>query len=510
MRRNGLLKKIAAAGLAGILFFALFFIPNAKPVFASSPVSYSYVTIDKSKTFTGGTFYNYYKYPKLKGSSRGKKKINNILKKEGKAHVKMGGHSVSDFEEDINNHYANYGEKFDWINTATGKVAFNNGKIFSVRFYVEFSTGIGHEDGYGKTFNVKTGKPLKLTQAVSKKYSKYSKLRKTIYNKLLKKYGEEIAENFKDNYASKKKLKNANFYISKKGKVIVCFRTYDISDGAAGCLTVSLPSKYSAQSNAKSATTKKSVSKASLIKLKNGKVYKYDVNGDGKKDTIKVKRVKEYGHDGWYYESERDVYVNGKKVIKAWGYKQVNLWILKQGKQNIIIHQAVAGTGATDLYYYYLKKGKYKEMSVSSKKNGTHGYYFEQPAIVDNKLVIYFQPKYIWFGYVDSLKSFSEFGKAWSFDVVQQYKISNGKLVAATKYPGVSGDATFSSCSDFTTGKTLSSISKADGPEVETGDVVELKYVYIQNDEYCYYIKVGNQGGWFIGSPDIIMSKCSA
>ena len=39
-----------------------------------------------------------------------------------------------------------------------------------------------------------------------------------------------------------KALRNADFLIDKKGRVEVCFRTYDISYGAAGTLFVILPS----------------------------------------------------------------------------------------------------------------------------------------------------------------------------------------------------------------------------------------------------------------------------
>ena len=39
-------------------------------------------------------------------------------------------------------------------------------------------------------------------------------------------------------------MKKADFFISKKGKVVVCFRTYTIADGATGSLNVTLPSRY--------------------------------------------------------------------------------------------------------------------------------------------------------------------------------------------------------------------------------------------------------------------------
>lgn len=215
----------------------LFFVPAN----VEAAAEYQYVKIDDSRTFNGGTFRNYFKYPKLKGDSQAVKKINRALKKEGESHVKMSGYTMKDIEEFIAHDYENYQTKCEYYNTVDGKAAFNSDDIFSIRYsFAWFAGGVGNGDIYGDTFDLKTGKKLNIMQVVDSKYSDYTSLRNAIYKKLKKKYEQEAAEAFLTNYDTEKKLKNADFYVTARGKVVVCFRTYDISYGAAGCLTVTL------------------------------------------------------------------------------------------------------------------------------------------------------------------------------------------------------------------------------------------------------------------------------
>ena len=208
-------------------------------------VDYQYVKIDDSKTYEGGTFKNYFVYPELQGSSKAIKKINNALKKEGKKHVKVRGYSIEEIQSFIEHDYENYQTKCDYYNIAKGKAAFNDQDVFSIRFTTEwFAGGVANGDVYGETFDTTTGKRLNLTQVIDSRYTGYSALSNALYKKLKKKYDQETADNFLNNYDSAAKLKKADFYLTTTGNLVVCFPTYDISYGAAGCLTVNMPSKF--------------------------------------------------------------------------------------------------------------------------------------------------------------------------------------------------------------------------------------------------------------------------
>ena len=256
---------------------------------------------------------------------------------------------------------------------------------------------------------------------------------------------------------------------------------------------------FSSWSKAKKVTTKTKTKPYVLIELKDGKNYKYDITGDGIKETIKVKTIKEYGKDN-YFETLRYIYINGKLKIKATAYKGVNLWILTNKKNGFIIEQGVAGTGGTTAYYYYYNGKKYISKSLRiNNKNESFGYYFEEPKISKGDFIVTYAPKYVWYSYVDSLMSFKN---GWSFDVEQKYIISGGKLKKYSKYPYLSGETVYISDSDFDTGKTIASVNNGDGAKVKTGDIVKIISVYVK-DGYYYKIKTGNKTGWFKGSETI-------
>ena len=213
--------------------------------------AYTIKKLDKSVSAYGGKLYNYSKYPVFKGRSKGIKKINSSVKSHSKSFVKRAGDADNNRAE-LNSYYESFGEgnKVSFYNTERCAVTYNKKGIVSVKYRSDwFMGGVHNGDYYGATYKTKTGKKLKLKDVVTKKYNPlkdngYYNLKFNIYNKLYDKYGEEVAETFNSNYDSGKKLNKLPFYINKKGKVIVCFQTYDISYGAAGCLTVAVPSRY--------------------------------------------------------------------------------------------------------------------------------------------------------------------------------------------------------------------------------------------------------------------------
>ena len=223
-----------------LLFTAVFSFPTQESDAAVKKAKFSYVKLDRTREYPDGTIYVWFKYPQLKGDSKAIKKINSTLKKEARKHV--NSYQSKDLFDAGENREIIYGP---YYNTVNGKVRFNKKGILSIRYTTQwYGGGVGAHDKYGDTFSLKTGKKLKITKVVKKKYSKTSKLRKVIYNKLKKKYNKETADIFKQKYKKAKKLRNIDFYINDKGKVIVCFPKYDIGYGYVGFMSVSLPSRY--------------------------------------------------------------------------------------------------------------------------------------------------------------------------------------------------------------------------------------------------------------------------
>ena len=73
--------------------------------------------------------------------------------------------------------------------------------------------------------------------------------------------------------------------------------------------------------------------KSKLYQLQNNKTYKLcDLNHDGKKDKIKVVQTKTYKKD---FQTEKCIYINGKKKIKTFGCKGSNVYIFRTGNKEI-------------------------------------------------------------------------------------------------------------------------------------------------------------------------------
>ena len=236
-------KRLAKLMCAVIALTAVFAMPGQEVEAASKKAKFSYTTVDRTKEYPKVTAHVYFKYPKLKGSGKAVKRINKMLKKEAGKFVNSreanGLYSSAEAGSAIETQHINF------YCTQSGKVTYNKNNLISIRYANEwYAGGVSNFNWYGDTFNIRTGKRMKITQVVSKKYGKTSKLKNAIYNRLANQYGSGVADNFRETYNTSKKIKNAHFYMNKKGKVVVCFETYEINDGIAGCLTVTLPSRY--------------------------------------------------------------------------------------------------------------------------------------------------------------------------------------------------------------------------------------------------------------------------
>ena len=130
--------------------------------------------------------------------------------------------------------------------------------------------------------------------------------------------------------------------------------------------------------------------KTSLVRLKNNRTYRYDVNADGRKEKIRIRKGRERDDD-WSRNGSRYVYINGKLKIRADGYDHAELYVFTNNKKGILIHSYVGGPGSNTLSYYYYKKGKYKEKSLT-----VGSYYWETPKISKDRLKILYDVKGSW------------------------------------------------------------------------------------------------------------------
>ncbi len=209
--------------------------------------AYTIKKLDKSEKYYYGSLNNYCKYPVFSGKSKGIKKVNKSFKKYANSFVKEG----EPYSAELSYYYENYGNAPEFFNTANCKVTYNNGKIVSVKYKTKwYMGGIFNSSFYGVNYNLKTGKKLKIKSVLQKKYNPetkkgFKKLQLDIGVKLYEKYDETVAHNFFETYNTRKKLSNLKYYLNKNGDVVVCFITNDISSSAAGCLSVTMKSKYS-------------------------------------------------------------------------------------------------------------------------------------------------------------------------------------------------------------------------------------------------------------------------
>lgn len=232
-----MVKKIARLSLA-LMFVMVLLVSNHTETDAATKVRYTYKTYDKSQTYKGKscTIRDVEKYRRviIKGKSKAVKKINQVLKEtcDGVLKAMPAGEWA---KEDAD--YRKYDETYN--NVYTSKVMYNEKGIISIRIdYKWYQGGLGYRGCNCFTFDLSTGKQLKLTDVC--KGSNRS-LTKKIKDKLVKKYTrDEFYGSDLDSISAKK----CDFYLKKGGKVVVTFDQGEISWAGGGPYDIMLKSKY--------------------------------------------------------------------------------------------------------------------------------------------------------------------------------------------------------------------------------------------------------------------------
>ncbi|MCR4715930.1 MAG: DUF3298 and DUF4163 domain-containing protein [Lachnospiraceae bacterium] len=170
----------------------------------------------------------------LTGSSDAVKKINKQMNKEYKYYIKNmpKGKYAKAVAKDITAN-AEYQATYDT------KVSYNdNGVVSFVISFGWYQGGVTDSGAYGYTFDLNTGKALKLKDVCKGTNKSLTKKIKSSLKKNYKKAG------FDKDLFKKIKANKANFFIEKDGNVTVMFNKYEIADGASGVFEVSIPSIY--------------------------------------------------------------------------------------------------------------------------------------------------------------------------------------------------------------------------------------------------------------------------
>lgn len=217
-------KHITGILLALALILSCLVIPADK---AKAAKNYTLKTIDHSTTVKGKKctidIKCYYTYVQFKGDSDVIKKINkgirNVLPKNYKNYkTDLLTYAKSDADErEDDDTYNDYN---------TQSVSFCNKKYASVHEYsFWYGGGVSNVNETGYVFDMKTGKRITKVTTLTKIKSLKS------FKKALKKKIKKQDENYDISEIDKMKSTEFQFYITKKGKVCVCFGPYDLGFG---------------------------------------------------------------------------------------------------------------------------------------------------------------------------------------------------------------------------------------------------------------------------------------
>lgn len=219
-----------------------------------------------------------------------------------------------------------------------------------------------------------------------------------------------------------------------------------------------------------------------MTPLYKNKIYtKYDVTGDGKKDTFKYIDDKA-GNYGWV-----KIYLNGKYTQRIYTARGGYFNLCNVGKNNVYLinYYALEGGSASEAYVY--SGNKFKQVSTFSelsddnvkpwKLNGDTLYMLSyvqkfNPLIFPNS-----EPRTI--------------------KLVYKYSLKNGKVKLLSNYASIIGQKKRIALNDFSTSKTVKLTGK--GPDVKKRDTVFLKKWYKDRVQ----ISVNGKTGWVKSTRDV-------
>ena len=195
------------------------------PIVAHADKAYIYRTIDHSQVFKGKrtiTLKNYYRYVQLKGNTQAIRKFNKTTKNAAVKTMKQESGAIEYAQNDCNSSYSGDETYEDYCNE---KVTYYTGNIISVYYIAEwYAGGVGNTFESGATYDIKNGKYLNLLDVTKEKSE--AKIKETLKKKI-----EAENRGYDSSEVDSKDISEFEFYINKKGNVIVCFGPYELGYG---------------------------------------------------------------------------------------------------------------------------------------------------------------------------------------------------------------------------------------------------------------------------------------
>ena len=224
------------------------------------------------------------------------------------------------------------------------------------------------------------------------------------------------------------------------------------------------------------------------VELKDGKTYsKYDIDGDGKADKIKVVYTHESG------EGFASIYLKGKLVQKISLIRggSVHLMAPSAKKVFLLMEKGQFGANIMDAYKYSGKKFKCVYSNLGESVLDYVVPYSNSSSLISVKCM---NGKH-------NQNIFSTEGKGISFRV--KYKIDGSKLSLKTRICPIIGNKTFTAVKAFKTSSAYSKVNKK-GVSVKAGQTVKVTKVrLIKKDglfSAAYLIDVNGKTGWILES----------
>lgn len=233
----------------------------------------------------------------------------------------------------------------------------------------------------------------------------------------------------------------------------------------------------------------------SLVKLKDNKTYlSYDFTRDGKGDKFWYTYHKGESIDSRIY----NIYVNDKMALSVSTFRGMQFYFyqLSNKKTYLIVSNHYAG-GANSLTFYYYKSGKFVEIGENKFTSG-FSFYSDYVSKAQKDLLYVKSSLKFWNQYFSkSLQGIGQFG----IELEVPYKVSDSKIQRASKYMKCLGNRRFQALDSFYTSKSITNLSKKDGPRISANKIVMLEQIcWISDTKKVFLISLDGKRGWFLDS----------
>ena len=226
-----------------------------------------------------------------------------------------------------------------------------------------------------------------------------------------------------------------------------------------------------------------------MVKLSKNTTYtKYDVTGNGKKDTFKFMDDKTRG--------DVRIYLNGKYVQKIFMARGGWFYLCNGGKNNVYLIKHYFQYGGTSSAAYKYQSNKFEEIST-----------FNEGIITSDTSPLKLSGNILYMKKHDKKGTMPMFPeKEFNFPTpitwIYKYTLKNGKATLMSDYATIGGSKTCEVLNSFSTSKSVK-LTDQNGPRVKRNDTVILKKWY----NNCVQISVNGKTGWVDSSKIRLRTK---